>query len=335
MRGGRDGLAAKALAEHALQLIHPTLELTAFEGGPVRVVAHNYAMLRLLCQHTNGSPTTFEGQFVAARTVQMSLRGILTQCRDHSLCTRAVDSETCPFSAAASDLSRLKLITSLINIQPMPRRPTPRSIGRPRQDSDPDARERLLDAAATLFAERGIAGTTVAEIAARAGVTPAMVHYYFTNRDQLVDALAAERLLPTVTAVWSPVVETDDLVPMLRGLVRRIFKAAEINPWLPSLWLREIVSEGGQLRGRLLKKLRFDYIEHLINTVATAQRRGEIDRHIEPRLVLMSLIGNTLLPLAAGQLLHQVPLLRGIDRDDLARHAEALLVSALSTTRNP
>ncbi|HVW67811.1 MAG TPA: TetR/AcrR family transcriptional regulator [Steroidobacteraceae bacterium] len=212
----------------------------------------------------------------------------------------------------------------------MSTRPTRRRIGRPRQAAGVAARELLLDAAVTLFAEQGVAGTTVAEIAVKAGVTPAMVHYYFTSRDALVDAIAEERLVPTITAVWAPVVESHDVVPMLRGLVHRIFDAAKANPWLPSLWLREIVSEGGQLRARVLKMLPFEYVEHLIGAVATAQRRGEIDPQLEPRLTLVSIIGNTLLPLAANPVWQQVPILRNITRDDIARHSEALLVSAFS-----
>jgi TetR/AcrR family transcriptional regulator len=99
---------------------------------------------------------------------------------------------------------------------------------------------------------------------------------------------------------------------------------------MPSMWLREIVTEGGQLRQRLLKLLRFEYVEHLIKAVAAAQRRGEADPQLEPRLILMSIIGNTLLPLAAGSLLQQIPLLRDVTRDDLERHAEVILVGAFS-----
>jgi AcrR family transcriptional regulator len=208
-----------------------------------------------------------------------------------------------------------------------------RSIGRPRQAAGVDARELLLDAALKLFAQHGVGATTIAAIASEAGVTPAMVHYYFTNRDQLVEAVAQERLVPTVNAVWAPVLATSDVVPMLRGLVQRIFKAAEANPWLPSLWLREIVSESGQLRAPLLKNLRFEYVLHLIKTVTGAQRRGELDPHLEPRLVFLSLLGNTLLPLAASGMWQQVPLLQGITREDVTRHAEALLVSAFSKRR--
>jgi AcrR family transcriptional regulator len=205
-----------------------------------------------------------------------------------------------------------------------------RSIGRPPQGTAVDARTQLLDAALTLFAEQGVGGTTLAGIAARAGVTPAMVHYYFSNRGRLLDAVAQERLREIVTGVWSPVVETSEVVPMLRGLVQRILRATELNPWLPSLWLREVVSEGGQLRERLMRILPFEYVRHLIGTVASAQRRGEVSPRLEPRLVLLSVLGLTFLPLATIRLWQALPVLQGVDRDDIARHAEALLVSAFS-----
>ena len=206
-----------------------------------------------------------------------------------------------------------------------------RSLGRPRQRAGADARARLLDAALLLFAEQGIAATTVASIASRAGVTSAMVHYYFKDRDRLLDAVAEERLLQAVTGVWMPVLESAALVPMVRGLVQRIVAATEHHPWLPSLWLREIVSEGGQLRDRLMKILPFEAVRHLIGTVAAAQRRGDTDPALEPRLVVLSVIGLTLLPLATLRLWQVLPFLQGVTREQVARHAEALLVSAFST----
>ena len=69
-----------------------------------------------------------------------------------------------------------------------PQRPN-RTLGRPRFVAGIDVRERLLDAAVTRFAGEGIAATSTAKIAADAGVTAAMVHYYFTNRDSLLDAV--------------------------------------------------------------------------------------------------------------------------------------------------
>jgi hypothetical protein len=112
--------------------------------------------------------------------------------------------------------------------------------------------------------------------------------------------------------------------------VQRILEATEVNPWLPSLWLREVVSEGGQLRDRLMRILPFEYVRHLIDTVATAQRRGEVSPRLEPRLVVLSVIGLTFLPLATIRMWQVVPVLKGVNREDIARHAEALLVGAFS-----
>jgi AcrR family transcriptional regulator len=193
-----------------------------------------------------------------------------------------------------------------------------------------DARESLLDAAVVLFAEKGVAGTTVAEIAARANLTPAMVHYYFTNRDRLLDAVARERIMRAVTAVWGPVVDSTEVGSMVRGIVQRIVTATQLNPWLPSLWLREVVSERGLLRPRLLKMLPLDLLSHLVAAVTAASKRGETVPGLEPRLLLISVMGLTMLPLATMSLWQQIPALKGITRADVARHAEALLVGAVS-----
>ena len=66
----------------------------------------------------------------------------------------------------------------------------PRKPGRPR-GSKPDAakREQLIDIALRLFSQQGIARTSLNAIAREAGVTPAMLHYYFNSREQLLDVM--------------------------------------------------------------------------------------------------------------------------------------------------
>src|SRR5262245_9737054 len=54
---------------------------------------------------------------------------------------------------------------------------------------DPVVRANILVAAEGLFSERGFAGTSTRDIAASAGVTSAMVHYYFGNKDGLYRAI--------------------------------------------------------------------------------------------------------------------------------------------------
>ena len=50
-------------------------------------------------------------------------------------------------------------------------------------------RQRLLDTALALFAERGVEAVSLRSINAAAGVSPGILHYHFGNRDTLLDAL--------------------------------------------------------------------------------------------------------------------------------------------------
>ncbi|MEU2428864.1 TetR family transcriptional regulator [Streptomyces sp. NPDC007861] len=67
----------------------------------------------------------------------------------------------------------------------------PRRRGRPARteaDSGPGARERILQAARTEFAERGYDKTSVRGIAKAAGVDAALVHHYFGTKDEVFAA---------------------------------------------------------------------------------------------------------------------------------------------------
>ena len=74
--------------------------------------------------------------------------------------------------------------------------PTTRRAGRPRRNArsatDGDARREIVTAATQLFAERGVAGTTMAEIARRSGLQQPSLYYYFRSKGQLLDEIAAE-----------------------------------------------------------------------------------------------------------------------------------------------
>lgn len=69
--------------------------------------------------------------------------------------------------------------------------PGRRGRGRPArtaEDTGPGARERILDAARTEFAERGYDKASVRGIARAADVDPALVHHYFGTKDDIFGA---------------------------------------------------------------------------------------------------------------------------------------------------
>ena len=73
--------------------------------------------------------------------------------------------------------------------------------GRPKLTNDGvKARGRLLDAAESLFAERGFYGVTTRQVADAAGVDVALIYYHFKNKSSLFDGVFERRARPLVTA---------------------------------------------------------------------------------------------------------------------------------------
>ena len=194
-----------------------------------------------------------------------------------------------------------------------------------------DVRAQLLAAAVALFSEQGVAGTTVAEFAQRAGVTSAMVHYYFKTKDQLLDAVVAEKLIGEFIAFVSGgmVGKGDDPFALTEGLVLRIVKASDAMPWLPPLWVREVISAGGALREKLIQRVNLDKQEQFKACIAMGQKRGLVNPEINPQLMFMSIVGLTMLPLSMAKDWDRIPLIGKVSKSDLARHVIALLMHGL------
>jgi AcrR family transcriptional regulator len=76
----------------------------------------------------------------------------------------------------------------------------------------PSARERLLDCAERLFAERGLRGVSLRAINAEAGLSPAALHYHFGTQEALVEALL-ERRMAALMARRAALLEALDEAP--------------------------------------------------------------------------------------------------------------------------
>jgi AcrR family transcriptional regulator len=210
-----------------------------------------------------------------------------------------------------------------------------RRPGRPSgSQQGPERRAKLLDTALALFARQGIVDTTLGAIAREAGFTPAMVHYYFKTRDQLLDVLIDERFLPLRTAIGGTFeANPDDPVAAITQLARRFVEVAVEHPWFPALWVREVISDGGLLRQRMHE--RFGHASHKasLERIEQWQKEGRVNADLEPSLVFLSLLGLTILPLATSKMWRNDPVRRSLTADDIARHAVALLVHGVGPQR--
>lgn len=213
-----------------------------------------------------------------------------------------------------------------------------RGVGRPRREKaegQSNPRLDMLHAAAELFARNGVAQTNVAMVAKRSGYTPAAVHYHFKNCDTLLEQVMQFKLGPLMEYVWAGLdVGLDDPLDIALEITRRIFSIGVQNPWLPPLWLGEIVAGGGSLKKHLLRRIPRAKVRAFNSLLARGQQEGTINPHLEPRLVILNLLGVSMFTLAAREFWG---LLQGdgspLTERTVLKHAEAMLRGGLSAGR--
>ncbi len=208
-----------------------------------------------------------------------------------------------------------------------------RAPGRPAggRAAEPSAqRAQLLDAAIACFVRKGIAATSLREIAREAHVTPALLNYYFGDKAQLQAALVEQRLQPLLAQLRAPLERAgDDVAALIAGFVAGVGKVAAEHPWLPALWVREVLCEGGALREVLFEQIGPQIPLMMARRFAAAQVRGEINEDLDPRLLMVSLVGLTLFPIAGAPIWRRLfaddPAAAALDFETLRRHTLALL----------
>ena len=93
-----------------------------------------------------------------------------------------------------------------------------------------DKRKQILTAARKVLAQNGYAATTIALVAQEAGVSRGLLHYYFTNKEEmLAHVLKAnmESILPLIRAVLE---QSDSIESFSRNLVHGMKQIMEHNP---------------------------------------------------------------------------------------------------------
>lgn len=98
-------------------------------------------------------------------------------------------------------------------------------------------REKILQAAVTLFSLAGFNGTTTRQLARKAGVSEALLFRHFPNKKLLYEALLKKQLEERIPQVLGGLPEDAGPEILLKSLARRIARAHEDDPKFLRLFL--------------------------------------------------------------------------------------------------
>jgi TetR/AcrR family transcriptional regulator len=156
--------------------------------------------------------------------------------------------------------------------------------------TETDATSAILDAAETLFARQGFAATTIKAIGKEAGVNPALLYYYFPDKERLYHAVL-ERRLGTATRDVGSVLSADHspletLTLLLRSYARRMHE----SPSIPRLLVRELADHQAAHALPIIREIAAGLFRRICEIIQAGQAQGLIRPDLEPRFTAISLV---------------------------------------------
>ena len=187
----------------------------------------------------------------------------------------------------------------------------------------------ILQAAEEEFLLKGFAGARTTEIAQKAGVNHAMLHYYFNTKEQLFEQVMTEKVALFRDSVTS-VFEQSDLpvLQQIKEAMSRHFDFVRQNPLLPRFIINEISVRPEYIESIKSKLLPIagNAFRKLQQSLDEASAHGEICQ-IDARTLLIDVISMNLFVFIAHPIVTQMqPVLGDLDAFYEARKQENINV---------
>ncbi len=161
----------------------------------------------------------------------------------------------------------------------------------------------ILEAAEQEFFTKGYNGARTTSIAEKAGVTHAMLHYYFRTKKHIFERIADKVIDKIEQSIFLPMGNPD--IPFLERLREGIslhFDMVVKNPLLPRFFLNEIIpySERRTMVSEKLSKKTAELFAKTQAEIDEVAARGEIE-WMDAKMLYISIVSLNIFPVVSYQ----------------------------------
>lgn len=175
----------------------------------------------------------------------------------------------------------------------------------------------ILIAAKEIFQQKGMAGARMQEIADKAKINKALLHYYYRSKQLLFEAVfksAFSLLAPQLNKVLN---DDTDLFEKIRKFTESYISFVIKHPYLPNFVIQEL-NKNPEFVLKLQSEKHFPSIEKFRLQVVDAIKQGII-RPIEPEQLFINIISLNIFPFIGQPLLMA---LVNVDKDSYGKIIE-------------
>ncbi|MDE6646642.1 MAG: TetR/AcrR family transcriptional regulator [Prevotella sp.] len=167
-----------------------------------------------------------------------------------------------------------------------------------KEQDKPNTEQLILEAAEEEFFTKGFAGARTIAIAEKAGVTHAMLHYYFRKKEQLFERIVSKNITLLAQTMLAAMGNPNmPIAQRLRSGITSHFDLIAANPQLPRFFLNEVLSrpEHYSLFNAKIKEISEALFTNLQRDADEAAERGEIE-HVDVRMLFISIVSLNVFP---------------------------------------
>lgn len=167
--------------------------------------------------------------------------------------------------------------------------------GRPAAGGEDDIRAALLDAAGKLFLKHGFERVSARQIAAAAGTTPAMIHYYFSNKLGLFRAMLDAAIAPLRERLAGLLLQSDGALD-ISTLIAMHMRTVATHSWIPVFILNEVLVEKGRFRATFIREIAARQLPLIVELLERGRAGGVFRQDLNPKLAALSLLSLCMFP---------------------------------------
>lgn len=188
---------------------------------------------------------------------------------------------------------------------------------------------RIVDAARQLFIERGFVGTSMSDIASRAGINRPTLHYYFRTKERMFDAVFGGIVGTLVPRVKDIVLQPDRPIgERVASVVDAYYDVFGANPGLPMFIVREMHRDFDGVVRTIMELRLGQYIESVRQGLLGEMDSGRL-RQVPMRYLFLTFYSMLTMPFVAGNLCRTVLLDEGETFADLLAGWKPYIVDAM------
>lgn len=161
----------------------------------------------------------------------------------------------------------------------------------------------IMQAARKVFMEKGFDGATMQDIANEAGINKSLLHYYYRSKEKLFREIFLNVFRMFIPKFGEIFMSEKSIFEKIEDFAEHYIEMMIRNPLIPSFVLREISTNPGSLVDAMKDMgMQPDFI---LQAIKAETEKGNIIE-IDPRQLLVNIIGLCIFPFAAKPLLARV-----------------------------